>query len=46
MTNRQIWFDDIQPVETLRFEPIEERYVKVILSVRLSSTSFLWLPPF
>lgn len=31
MTNRQIWFDDIQPVETLRFEPIEERYVKVIL---------------
>ena len=29
MTNRQIWPDDYQPVESLQFEPLETRYLKL-----------------
>lgn len=31
MTNRQIWPEDIQPVERLSFSHIEKRYTKVIV---------------
>ena len=31
MTNRQVWLDDIQPVESLRFEPVENSYMKVVV---------------
>lgn len=30
MVNRQIWPDDIQPVENLAFTPLEKTYVKVL----------------
>lgn len=29
MTNRQIWLEDSQPVEDLRFENVDGRYVKL-----------------
>lgn len=32
MGNRQIWLNDIEPVEALSFEKIESRYIKVIMS--------------
>lgn len=32
MTNRQVWLEEIQPVETLRFERVEPRYIKLIVS--------------
>lgn len=32
MINRQVWLDDTQPIESLSFEPIENRYVKVIIA--------------
>lgn len=31
MTNRQVWSDDIQPVENLGFEHVERSYVKVVV---------------
>lgn len=31
MTNRQIWPDDVQPVEELSFERLESSYVKVVM---------------
>ena len=31
MTNRQVWSDDIQPVEALGFEQPENRYMRVVL---------------
>ena len=31
MTNRQIWPDDIQPIEEFHFEHIERPYIKVII---------------
>lgn len=32
MGNRQIWLNDIEPVEALGFEKIESRYIKVIMA--------------
>ena len=32
MTNRQVWLDDTQPIESLTFESIESRYVKVLIA--------------
>ena len=32
MENRQIWLNDIEPVEALSFEKIESRYIKVIMA--------------
>lgn len=32
MVNRQIWTDDIQPVEDLAFTPLEKSYVKVLMA--------------
>lgn len=31
MTNRQVWSDDIQPIESLVFQPVEKSYVKVVV---------------
>jgi len=40
MTNRQIWLEDIQPIEDLHFEHIERTYIKVII-VRLTLIYFV-----
>lgn len=31
MTNRQVWCDDIQPIENLCFEPVERSYMNVVV---------------
>ncbi len=31
MTNRQVWPDEIQPIEELRYEHLENKYVKVVI---------------
>ena len=31
MTNRQVWCDDIQPIENLCFEPVERSYRNVVV---------------
>lgn len=40
MGNRQIWLNDIEPVEALSFEKIESRYMKVIMT-RLAIVYFI-----
>lgn len=40
MINRQVWPEDIQPIEDLRFEHIESAYIKVII-IRIVLTYFI-----
>lgn len=40
MKNRQVWSEDIQPIEDLRFEHIESHYIKVII-IRIVLTYFI-----